>query len=174
MRRALQRTRRDGNAMRALGGDFLSIRFPITNIRTQFLLSCAHPRLFLRRCCCCVWHQSFASLIQYTPPPPAEPHWIKYGGRTGKIKSRANRRRSCITHVFFYIPLFIYMAVVVVVWEMLPRRWKYDDIRRIKVNNRINLCFLYCIKNIYIRFSLSLRLVLSAQSVYRVSARAWR
>jgi hypothetical protein len=35
------------------------------------------------------------------------------------------------------------MGVVVVVWEMLPRRrWKYDDIRRIKVNKAYQLVLL--------------------------------
>jgi hypothetical protein len=113
MRRVLQRTRADGNAMCIRRGFPLSLsfalRFPITNTHNFYFHAARTPvSLFLRRRCYCVWHQSFASLIQYTPPPLAEPHWIKYGGRTGKIKSRANRRRSCITHILFAPFVYIY------------------------------------------------------------------
>lgn len=125
----------------ALGGDFLSELSHHKHTHTIFTFIRAPPSLSPALLLLCV-----ASIIRipysiYTPAAGgAALDKIRRTHRKNKIASQPEEKLHYTR--FFYIFLFIYMAVVVVVWEMRPRRWKYDDIRRIKVNKAYQLVLL--------------------------------
>jgi hypothetical protein len=147
MRRVLQRTRGDGNAMCIRRGFPLSLalRFPITNTHTHNFYFHARtpvslsPELLLL----CV-----ASIIRipysiYTPAAAAGGAALDKIRRTHRKNKIASQPEEKLHYTHFILRPHISMEVVVVVWEMLPRRrWKYDDIRRIKVNKAYQLVLL--------------------------------
>jgi hypothetical protein len=135
----------------ALGGDFLSLcslalalRFPITNTHTHnFYFHARTPvSLSLALLLLCV-----ASIIRipysiYTPAAAAGGAALDKIRRTHRKNKIASQPEEKLHYTHFILRVRIYMGVVVVVWEMLPRRWKYDDIRRIKVNKAYQLVLL--------------------------------